>query len=107
VESDRVNANKFYGFNGGRFYVSTNGGATFTQTAATGCPRTGEVQGGAGTRGRHLARRRHRRVPLDQLRRVVHQAVHRDRSAISIGFGETAAPGKTYPALYSVATSAA
>ena len=30
VESDRVNPNKFYGFTGGTFYVSTNGGATFT-----------------------------------------------------------------------------
>ena len=26
VESDRVNANKFYGFYNGTFYVSTNGG---------------------------------------------------------------------------------
>ena len=27
VESDRVNPQKFYGFYGGTFYVSTNGGA--------------------------------------------------------------------------------
>ena len=38
VESDRVNPQKFYAYTGGRFYVSTNGGAAFTQTAATGLP---------------------------------------------------------------------
>ena len=37
VGSDRVNSNKFYGYSGGTFYVSTNGGATFT-AAATGLP---------------------------------------------------------------------
>jgi hypothetical protein len=37
---DRVNSMKFYAFNAGRFYVSTNGGAAFTQTAATGLPTT-------------------------------------------------------------------
>ncbi len=37
IASDRVNSNKFYGFSGGTFYVSTNGGATF-MAAATGLP---------------------------------------------------------------------
>lgn len=37
VASDRVNSNKFYGYSGGTFYVSTNKGATFTATA-TGLP---------------------------------------------------------------------
>lgn len=37
IASDRVNSNKFYGFSGGTFYVSTNKGATFT-AAATGLP---------------------------------------------------------------------
>lgn len=32
IASDRVNPNKFYGFSGGTFYVSTNKGATFTAT---------------------------------------------------------------------------
>ena len=43
VESDRVNPKKFYGFSAGTFYVSTNGGASFTATAATGLPTTGTV----------------------------------------------------------------
>jgi len=51
VEADRVNANKFYGFNGGRFYVSTNGGATFTQTVATGLPSTAKFKTMPGREG--------------------------------------------------------
>jgi hypothetical protein len=37
IASDRVNPDKFYGFSGGTFYVSTDGGATFTPTV-TGLP---------------------------------------------------------------------
>lgn len=38
IYSDRVNPNKFYGFKNGVFYVSTDGGSTFTATTATGLP---------------------------------------------------------------------
>ncbi|WP_405951690.1 cellulose binding domain-containing protein [Streptomyces prunicolor] len=38
VESDRVDAKAFYGFKSGRFYVSSDGGATFTASAGTGLP---------------------------------------------------------------------
>lgn len=38
VEADRVNAMKFYAYSGGRFYVSTNGGQSFTATGATDLP---------------------------------------------------------------------
>ncbi|MEU1786543.1 xyloglucanase [Streptomyces sparsogenes] len=44
VESDRKNPRKFYGFKAGRFYVSTDGGATFTAKAATGLPTDGPVR---------------------------------------------------------------
>src|SRR5699024_7478735 len=37
IESDRVNPMKFYGLSNGIFYVSTDGGATFT-SVATGLP---------------------------------------------------------------------
>jgi photosystem II stability/assembly factor-like uncharacterized protein len=40
VASDRVNANKFYGFNLGNFYVSTDGGANFKNTVTTGLPNS-------------------------------------------------------------------
>lgn len=43
VRSDRVNPNKFYGFSGGNFYISTDAGKTFTATAATGLPTSGTV----------------------------------------------------------------
>ncbi|MFB9185598.1 cellulose binding domain-containing protein [Dactylosporangium sucinum] len=39
VESDRVNSSIFYGFSGGTFYVSRNGGVSFT-AAASGLPST-------------------------------------------------------------------
>ncbi|GAA3504674.1 xyloglucanase [Streptomyces prasinosporus] len=38
VESDRVDPRTFYGFRSGKFYVSTDGGATFSASAATGLP---------------------------------------------------------------------
>ncbi|MCC9705677.1 cellulose binding domain-containing protein [Streptomyces sp. MNU76] len=38
VESDRVDPRTFYGFKSGKFYVSTDGGATFTASNATGLP---------------------------------------------------------------------
>lgn len=41
VASDRVNPKKFYGYSDGKFYVSTDGGATFTAPAAGGLPDPG------------------------------------------------------------------
>jgi xyloglucan-specific exo-beta-1,4-glucanase len=36
VASDRVNPKKFYGYGQGKFWISTDGGTTFTATAVTG-----------------------------------------------------------------------
>ncbi|WP_075731948.1 cellulose binding domain-containing protein [Streptomyces acidiscabies] len=44
VESDRVDARTFYGFKSGKFYVSSDGGATFTASAATGLPSGDSVR---------------------------------------------------------------
>ncbi len=44
VASDRVTATKFYGLGGGKFWVSTDGGKTFTATAATGLPNSGNLK---------------------------------------------------------------
>ena len=41
IRSDRVNASILYAFSGGTFYRSTDGGATFTDTGATGLPSAG------------------------------------------------------------------
>ncbi|WBB79781.1 cellulose binding domain-containing protein [Micromonospora sp. WMMD882] len=100
VESDRVNPSKFYGFSGGRLYVSVNGGASFTASAATGLPTTGNVRFKAlpGKEGElwlagegGLWRSTNSGASFTKLAGV--------SAAGSIGFGK-AAPGQTYPALY-------
>ncbi|WP_086739413.1 sialidase family protein, partial [Streptomyces glaucescens] len=44
VESDRVDPKTFYGFKSGKFYVSTDGGATFTASPAAGLPSGDSVR---------------------------------------------------------------
>lgn len=53
VEADRVDAKTFYGFKSGKFYVSSDGGATFTASSATGLPSGDSVRFKAlpGTKG--------------------------------------------------------
>ncbi|MEW2400573.1 cellulose binding domain-containing protein [Streptomyces sp. NPDC046862] len=53
VESDRVDPKTFYGFKSGKFYVSTDGGATFSASSATGLPSGDSVRFKAlpGTKG--------------------------------------------------------
>ncbi|WP_339132453.1 cellulose binding domain-containing protein [Streptomyces sp. f51] len=53
VESDRVDPKTFYGFKSGRFYVSSDGGATFTASAAGNLPAGDSVRFKAlpGTKG--------------------------------------------------------
>ncbi|MEU9890608.1 cellulose binding domain-containing protein [Sphaerisporangium sp. NPDC051011] len=100
VESDRVNKNKFYAYSGGGFYVSTNGGATFTRTAATGLPASGarfkalpgaegDIWLAGGTTG--LWHSTDSGASFTKVAGVT--------EANNIGFGK-AAPGKTYQALY-------
>ena len=42
VRSDRVTANRYYGFSAGRFYVSTNG-TSFVATVTSGLPAAGKI----------------------------------------------------------------
>ncbi|MFJ8332313.1 cellulose binding domain-containing protein [Streptomyces sp. NPDC094437] len=53
VEADRVDAKTFYGFKSGVFYVSSDGGATFRASSATGLPSGDSVRFKAlpGTKG--------------------------------------------------------
>ncbi|MEU6527294.1 cellulose binding domain-containing protein, partial [Streptomyces sp. NPDC046924] len=44
VESDRVDPKTFYGFKSGKFYVSKDGGATFTASPAAGLPSGDSVR---------------------------------------------------------------
>jgi hypothetical protein len=102
VESDRVNPRKFYGFSGGRFHVSTDGGATFTATAATGLPSTAKFKAMPGREGEiwlagdtGLFRSTDSGASFTKLSTVT--------SARNIGFGKAAA-GRTNLALFTVAT---
>lgn len=106
VEADRVDPNRFYAFSAGTFYVSANGGTSFT-AAATGLPSTGNVRfgavpgisgdvwlaGGSGT-AYGLWHSTNAGTSFTRVSTV--------GEADNIGFGK-AAPGKTYPALYSSA----
>ncbi|RPI91442.1 MAG: hypothetical protein EHM39_14570, partial [Chloroflexi bacterium] len=51
IASDRVSTTKFYGLGGSKFWVSTDGGATFTASAAAGLPESGEVRAVFGREG--------------------------------------------------------
>ncbi|WP_089205192.1 cellulose binding domain-containing protein [Streptosporangium subroseum] len=108
VESDRVNAGKFYGFNAGTFYASTNGGVSFTATAATGLPAVGNVKfkavpgregdiwlAGGETGASGIWHSTNGGASFTKLSGVT--------SAVNIGFGK-AAPGRSYQALYALAT---
>ncbi|MEU3250710.1 cellulose binding domain-containing protein [Streptomyces sp. NPDC006997] len=108
VESDRVDPRTFYGFKSGTFYVSTDGGATFTASAATGLPGGDSVRfkalpgakgdvwlaGGeeGGTYG--LWHSTNGGASFTQLSNVA--------EADTIGFGK-AAPGASYQTLYTSA----
>jgi photosystem II stability/assembly factor-like uncharacterized protein len=106
VESDRVDPATFYGMSGGRFYRSTDGGRTFAATAATGLPADAvKFKARPGARGdvwvagkaAGLWHSVDGGTTFTKLANVV--------AADNIGFGK-AAPGQTYPALFSSATVA-
>jgi hypothetical protein len=105
LASDRVNATIVYAVKGGTFYVSQDRGATFVATGATGLP-TGSVRveavpgfagqiwlaGSGGAYGLWVSR--DFGASFEKLDGV--------DEADTIGFGK-AAPGRTYPALYTSA----
>ncbi|MEU8797269.1 cellulose binding domain-containing protein [Spirillospora sp. NPDC048819] len=103
VESDRVNAGTFYAVSGGRFYVSTDGGQSFSATAASGLPSSGvhfkALPGGEGD------------IWLAGDTGLFHSTdsgasftkISTISSAVNVGFGK-AAPGASYPALYLMGT---
>ncbi|WPB96138.1 xyloglucanase [Streptomyces malaysiensis] len=108
VESDRKNPKKFYGFKAGTFYVSTDGGATFTARASAGLPADGPARfkalpgaegdiwlAGGSTGGTYgLWHSTDSGATFTKLSGV--------QQADTIGFGK-AAPGASYPALYTSA----
>lgn len=100
VESDRVDARTFYAYSAGRFYTSSDGGVTFTASAATGFPTEGNVRFGAvpGQRGHvWLAAENGLYRSTDAGTTFTKLAGFEDGGAV--GFGKSA-PGATYPAVY-------
>jgi hypothetical protein len=106
IAADRVNKNKFYAVSAGKFYLSIDGGVTFTQTAATGLPTSGSLNfkaipgvegdiwlaGGSDQTGTYgLWHSTNSGASFTKLANV--------QKADLVGFGK-AAPGKTYMALY-------
>lgn len=109
VISDRVNSNKFYGFAAGKVYVSTNGGASFTASAATGLPVEGNADLDAvpGTEGElWFAGGSEEEGPYGLWHSTDSGATFTKlanvEEADSIGFGK-AAPGQNVVALYTIA----
>jgi xyloglucan-specific exo-beta-1,4-glucanase len=109
IASDRVSPKVYYGYSAGTFYVSTNGGAGFTATAATGLPTTGTVSikavagtagdvwltGGSSTGTSGIWHSTNSGASFTKLSSAT--------AAINLGFGKSAAAGG-YPALYAIAT---
>ncbi|HEY0001279.1 MAG TPA: cellulose binding domain-containing protein, partial [Actinoplanes sp.] len=103
VESDRVNPKTFYGYSAGKFYTSTDGGATFTASAAA-LPTTGRlhfkavpgIEGEVWVAGESgLLRSTDSGATFTEVSAVT--------SGINVAFGK-AAPGATHPAVFLVGT---
>jgi xyloglucan-specific exo-beta-1,4-glucanase len=108
IRADRVKPMTFYAFAGGTFLVSTDGAATFTATAASGLPteggsrfkpvpgRSGDIwlAGGKATSRYGLWRSVDSGASFSKLPQV-------DEGDV-VGFGK-AAPGRSYPAVYTSA----
>jgi xyloglucan-specific exo-beta-1,4-glucanase len=103
VESDRVDPRTFYGYAAGKFYTSTDGGATFTASAAT-LPGTGRlhfkaVPGAAGNvwvaGSTGLLRSTDAGATFAPVDGVT--------EGVSVAFGK-AAPGAAHPAVFLVGT---
>ncbi|MEU3931009.1 cellulose binding domain-containing protein [Streptomyces sp. NPDC029044] len=108
VEADRVDPKTFYGFKSGKFYVSTDGGATFKASPATGLPSGDSVRfkalpggkgdvwlaGGATDGAYGLWHSTDGGATFTKLSNV--------EQADTVGFGK-AAPGASYQTLYTSA----
>jgi hypothetical protein len=108
VEADRVDPKTFYGFKSGKFYLSTDGGATFKASPATGLPSGDSVRfkalpggqgdvwlaGGATDGAYGLWHSTDGGASFTKLPNV--------EQADTVGFGK-AAPGASYQTLYTSA----
>jgi hypothetical protein len=108
VESDRVDPLVFYAYAAGTFYVSTDGGATFAASVASGLPAEGNVRFKAvpGRRGDVWLAGGKTGLTYGLWHSTDLGASFRRQSNVdeadAVGFGK-AAPGQRYPALFTTA----
>ena len=108
VEADRADAAVFYAFSAGTFYRSTDRGATFAATPATGLPPSGNVRFKAvpGIAGEIWFAGGEPGAPYGLWLSTDGGATFTRQAGVdeadTIGFGK-AAPGRRYPAMYSSA----
>ena len=102
VESDRVNPQKFYAVSNGTFYVSTNGGQSFTQTAS-GLPTSVNFRAVPGAEGDIWLAGDSGGLYRSTDSGATFTKVSNVTGARSVGFGK-AAPGASYQAIYIVGT---
>lgn len=100
--ADRINPKKFYSFdqNAGTFYVSTDGGQTFTQTA-TGLPTgsLGQISASFGAEGDVWLSLKWNGLFRSTNSGATFTPVTSVQQGYSVGFGK-AAPGAQYPAVF-------
>jgi xyloglucan-specific exo-beta-1,4-glucanase len=107
IASDRVNPLQFYDYAAGQFYVSVNGGVSFTATAATGLPVSGDpvnmrampgITGDVWLAGGSVANNIYGLWHSTNAGASFTKLANVTQADI-IGFGK-AAPGATYPTLF-------
>ncbi|GAB3223197.1 cellulose binding domain-containing protein [Glycomyces halotolerans] len=110
VESDRADASRVYGFSDGTFYYSADGGASFTASAFSGFPASGNVRFRAvpGEAGHVWLAGGEDGGVYGMWRSTdggeTWNQVEGFDAADAVGFG-AAAPGQDYPAIYTSASS--
>lgn len=99
VISDRVNPEIFYGFSNGRFYISTDGGISFTVTAETGLPDSTKIKAIPGIEGDIWLAGGADGLWYSSNKGTSFFRIDNVTVADTVGFGK-AAPGKEYMAIY-------
>ncbi|MDO7906427.1 sialidase family protein [Paenibacillus sp. JX-17] len=110
VSADRVNPNQLYAFHEGKFYISTDRGATFSASQAGGLPQSltsnfkavpgkeGDIWLGSAVDNSHKENAYGLWHSTDSGKTFT--KLSNVSEAATVGFGK-AAPGQAYPALYS------
>nr|2CN3_A Chain A, BETA-1,4-XYLOGLUCAN HYDROLASE [Acetivibrio thermocellus]2CN3_B Chain B, BETA-1,4-XYLOGLUCAN HYDROLASE [Acetivibrio thermocellus] len=100
VASDRVNGKKFYAFYNGKFYISTDGGLTFTDTKAPQLPKSvNKIKAVPGKEGHVWLAAREGGLWRSTDGGYTFEKLSNVDTAHVVGFGK-AAPGQDYMAIY-------